>query len=312
MRHSTKKEVNEREVETKTTKGRIQMSNAEPIKNEEAPTGKIGFGPEGRVGGLIQFVVLTAVLTLIFVYGVSPASIVMIILPATLIMLIALGQLVLLGDCFPCAPPGGNWNPTIGRGGVGIKMTLLWAIFTAVFLLIMLYAFPKWPMSPLYLWWGALGFGTTLLYGINWNGWPFKGKVHPWVMMLIGTIVVIAVASIVWQFTNLGGTPLAGSPFDRNGPFNVNLLTGFVVWFIAWFFIFSPVFVTQAGPSASWAIRVPPLPRRSLPLSWGTSAGLEACAWGSVPPSRSGPLPRASSSGPWSIPGISSSGGLPD
>lgn len=228
------------------------MSNAEPMKKEEAPMGKIGFGPEGRPAGLIQFIVLTAVLTIIFVYGVSPASIPMTILPATLIMLIALGQLVLAGDCFPCAPPGGNWNPTIGRAGVGIKMTILWAIFTAVFLIVMLYAFPKWPMSPLYLWWGALGFGTTLLYNINWNGWPFKGKVHPWVMMLIATIVAIVVASIVWQFTNLGGTPLAGSPFDKQGPLNVNLLTGFVVWFIAWFFVFSPVFVTQGWPFAKF------------------------------------------------------------
>lgn len=226
------------------------MSNAEPMKKEEAPMGKIGFGPEGRPAGLIQFIVLTAVLTIIFVYAVSPASIPMTILPATLIMLIALGQLVLAGDCFPCAPPGGNWNPTIGRAGVGIKMTILWAIFTAVFLLIMLYAFPKWPMSPLYLWWGALGFCTTLLYNINWNGWPFKGKVHPWVMMLIGTILAIVIPCIVWQFTNLGGTPLAGSPFDHNGPLNVNLLTGFLVWFIAWFFIFSPVFVTQGWPFA--------------------------------------------------------------
>ena len=218
---------------------------------EKGAPSKIGVGPEGRMGGLIQFIVTAVVLTPIFVYAVSPASIVMTILPATLIMLIVLGQLVLIGDCFPWAPPGGNWNPAIPRMPVGVKMTLIWAVFTAIFLLIMLYVYPKWPMSPLYLWWGAIGFWCTLLYGINWNTWPFKGKLHPWATMAVAFIVVLVVTSLVWNFlTNLEGTPLANSPMDHKGPFNVNWLTGYLVWSIAWFFILSPVFTTQGWPFA--------------------------------------------------------------
>jgi hypothetical protein len=218
----------------------------------ENPTGKIGIGPEGRPAALIQFVVFAILSALIFVYWVSPESIVLKILPATLIMLITLGLLVLAGDCFPCAPPGGSWTPATSRFPVGLKMTLIWAVFTALFLLIMIYVYPRWPMSPLFLWWGAIGFGATLLYNINWNAWPLRGKMHPWLVMLFSMIVVIVVASIVWAFTNLADTPLAGSPFDHKGPLNVNWLTGFVVWFIAWFFVFSPVFVTQGWLFSKW------------------------------------------------------------
>ena len=171
------------------------------------------------------------------------------ILPATLIMLTALGLLVLVGDNFPLAPPGGNWNPTKSRFSAGLGMTVIWAVFTALLLVIMMYAFPKWPMSPLFLWWGALSFGTTLLYGINWNTWPFKGKMHQWLTMVIALVVVIIVASLVWSFlTNAEATPFAGSPFNHKGPFQADWLTGFTVWFIAWFFIFSPVFTTQGWP----------------------------------------------------------------
>lgn len=216
--------------------------------NGEQPP-KIGIGPEGRLGAVIQFVVLTVVLTLIFVYGVSPLTIIMKILPATLIMLITLGLLVLVGDSFPLAPPGGSWNPTKSRFTTGLGMTAIWAVFTALFLIIMMYVFPKWPMSPLFLWWGAFGFGTTLLYGINFNTWPFKGKMHPWATMGIGLIVVVLVASLAWSFlTNAEGTPFAGSPFNHKGPFQVDWLTGFVVWFIAWFFMLNPVFTTQGWP----------------------------------------------------------------
>jgi hypothetical protein len=218
----------------------------------ENPAGKIGIGPEGRLGGAIQFVVLAIVLLLIFVYAVSPASIPMTILPATLIMLITVGLLVLAGDCFPCAPPGGSWTPAVSRFPVGLKMTVLWAVFTALWILFMEYVYPGFPMSPLFLWWGAIGFGTTLLYCINWGSWPFKGKMHAWLTMLFSLIVVIVVTSIVWSFTNLADTPLAGSPFDHKGPLNVNWLTGFVVWFIAWFFVFSPVFCTQGWPFTKW------------------------------------------------------------
>lgn len=215
----------------------------------EQPMAKIGVGPEGRPAALIQFIVLTAVLTAIFVYAVEPFTIIMNILPATLPMLIALGLLVLAGDSFPFSPPGGNWNPTKSRLTAGLGMTAIWAVFTALFIIIMLYAFPKWPMSPLFIWWGALGFGTTLLYCINWNCFPVKGKVHPWVAMLIAFIVVLIVATLIWtNLTNAEGTPFAGSPFNHKGPFQADWLTGFVLWFIAGFFIFSPVFTTQQFP----------------------------------------------------------------
>jgi hypothetical protein len=110
---------------------------------------KIGFGPEGRPAAVIQFVVLTVVLTLIVVYGISPASIVMMLLPGSLIMLIALGLLVLVGDSFPLAPPAGNWNPSKSRAAAGLGMTVICALFTILFLGIMLYVFPKWPLISL-------------------------------------------------------------------------------------------------------------------------------------------------------------------
>ena len=67
----------------------------------EKPPEKIGIGPLGRGGGLIQFIVFAVVGIVIFVYGISSASIVLKIIPATLIMLIVLGHLVLLGDNWP-------------------------------------------------------------------------------------------------------------------------------------------------------------------------------------------------------------------
>src|SRR4030043_336490 len=109
---------------------------------------KIGIGPEGRMGGLIQFILITIIGTLGFVYASSPASIVLKILPATLIMLVALGHLVLLGDNWPWAPPAGNWTPAKSRLIPGIGMTLLWAIFTAVGLLFMKFIYPGWVMGP--------------------------------------------------------------------------------------------------------------------------------------------------------------------
>ena len=186
-------------------------------------------------------------------YAVSPASLVLKILPATLIMLIALGHLVLIGDNFPWTPPAGNWTPAKSRFTAGVKMTVLWAVLTFALLLIMRYIYPQWPIGPLYLWFGAIGFGCTLLYGKNWNAWPFKGKLHPWGTMAAGFIVVMLVTILVWNLlTNLDGTPAANSPMDHKGPFNVNWLTGYVVWVIAWFFVFCPVFVTQGWPFTKW------------------------------------------------------------
>jgi hypothetical protein len=219
----------------------------------EQPVNKIGVGPEGRMGAIIQFIVLTVLGILIFVYAVSPASIVLVLLPATLIMLVAEGHLVLIGDCFPCAPPGGNWTPAMSRFAVGIKMTLIWAVFTFLLLLIMRYIVPGWPMGPLYLWFGAIGFWCTLIYGCNWNTWPFKGKLHPWGTMAAGFVVVMVITILVWNFlTSLDGTPFADTPMNHKGPLNVNWLTGYIVWAIAWFFVFNPVFVTQGWPFTKW------------------------------------------------------------
>jgi len=210
---------------------------------------KIGIGPEGRPAALIQFVVLAVILIAIFVYAVSPATIVMKILPGSLPLLVAIGLLVLVGDSFPLAPPGGSWNPTKSRVTTGLGMTAILAVFTALFLVIMMYVFPKWPMGPWFIWWGAGAFCATLLYAINWNTWPFKGKMHPWATMVFGGIVILVVSSLVWNFlTNVEGTPFANTPFNHKGPIQAEWLTGFIVWFICWFFIFSPVFTTQGWP----------------------------------------------------------------
>ncbi|MBA4419286.1 MAG: hypothetical protein C0392_15490 [Syntrophus sp. (in: bacteria)] len=214
---------------------------------------KIGIGPEGRMGALIQFILISLMGTLIFVYAVSPEWIVLTALPGTLIMLIMLAVLALLGDGWPLAPPAGNWNPAKSRVVSGIGMTLIWAICTTAMTLFMMFVFPKWQMGPLYLWFGAIGFWCTLLYGINWNGWPFKGHMHPWGVAAAGFIVIIIVTTLIWNFlTNLDGTPFADTPMNHRGPFNVNWLTGYIVWSIAGFFIFSPVFTTQGAPFTKW------------------------------------------------------------
>ena len=217
------------------------------------PPEKIGIGPPGRLGGLIQFIVFAIVGILIFVYSISPESIVMKIIPATLIMLVALGHLVLLGDNWPLAPPAGNWTPVKSRLIPGIGMTLLWAIFTAVGLLFMKFIYPGWVMGPLYLWFGVIWFWATLLYGVNWGGWPFKGKSHPWGTMAASFIITLVISVLIWNFlTNLDGTPFADTPMNHKGSLNVNWLTGYLVWSIAWFFVFSPVFTTQGTPFTKW------------------------------------------------------------
>ena len=219
----------------------------------EKPSEKIGIGPLGRRGGLIQFIVFAIVGIVVFVYCISPESIVMKIIPATLIMLIALGHLVLLGDNWPWAPPAGNWTPAKSRLTPGIGMTILWAIFTFAVLLFMRFIYPKWPIGPLYLWFGVIGFWATLLYGVVWGGWPFKGKLHPWGTMAIGFIIVMVVSILIWNFlTNLDGTPLADTPMNHKGPLSADWLTGYLVWSIGWFFVFSPVFTTQGWPFGKW------------------------------------------------------------
>jgi hypothetical protein len=212
---------------------------------------RVVIGPEGPVAGIIQFVLITIAGILAFVYFIPLNFIVLKLIPGSLIYLVVLGHLALLGDNFPFAPPGGNWTPEKSRFTAGLGMVAIWAILSAAITLIMLYAFPKWPMSPLYLWFGVIAFTLTLLYGINWNGWPFKGHVHPWVMMTISAAIVLTLSSIVWIYlTNLDGTPFADTPMNHHGPLNVQWLTGYLVWAIAWFFIFSPVFTTQGWPFA--------------------------------------------------------------
>jgi hypothetical protein len=215
---------------------------------------KLGIGPAGPAAGLIQFLAFAVIGILIFVYALPQGLIVLKIIPASLLMLIALGHLSLLGDNFPFAPPGGRWwTPDKPRYGAGIAMTLIWAGFTLILLLFMRYIYPGWPVGPLYLWFGVIGFWLTLLYGINWNGWPFKGQLHPWATMVVGFIIVMGLSILIWNtLTNLDGTPFADTPMNHKGPLNVNWLTGFLVWCIAWFFVFSPVFTTQGWPFAKW------------------------------------------------------------
>ena len=216
--------------------------------------GKIGIGPSGPTAGLIQLIAFTVVGIVLFVYAIPVGLIVLKIIPATLLMLVAIGCLALLGDNFPLAPPGGQWwNPDKSRVVAGIGMTLLLVVFTFVVLLFMRFVYPGWPIGPLYLWFGVIAFWLTLLYGINWNGWPFKGRLHPWGTMVVGFIIIMGLTILVWNLlTNLEGTPLADTPMNHKGPWNVNWLTGFLVWCIAWFFVFNPVFVTQGWPFGSW------------------------------------------------------------
>ena len=210
---------------------------------------KLGIGPLGPLAGLIQLIILAIIGVLIFVYSISAELIVLKIIPATLLMLVALGHLSLLGDNFPFAPPAGNWTPEQSRFTAGILMTLIWAIFTFALLVFMRFIYPRWPIGPLYLWFGVIAFWLTLLYGINWNGWPFKGRLHPWGTMGVCFIIIMVLSILIWTFlTNLDGTPFADTPMNHKGPLNVNWLTGYLVWCIGWFFVFNPVFTTQGWP----------------------------------------------------------------
>ncbi len=215
---------------------------------------KIGIGPTGPVAGLIQFIVFALAGILIFVYAIPLHLIVLKIIPATLMMLVALGCLALLGENFPLAPPGGRWwNPEKPRYVSGVGMTAIWVIFTFVLLLFMRFIYPGWPMGPLYLWFGVIAFWLTLLYRINWNGWPFKGRLHPWGTMIAGFVIIMGLTIVVWNLlTNLDGTPFAEMPMNHKGPLNVEWLTGYLVWCIAWFFVFNPAFTTQGWPFANW------------------------------------------------------------
>jgi len=214
---------------------------------------KLGIGPTGPPAGLIQFLAFSVIGILVFVYAISKELIVLKIIPATLPMLVALAHLSIVGDNFPLAPPGGNWNPEKSRVTTGIGMTILWAVFTFAILLFMRYVYPQWPIGPLYLWFGVIAFCLSLLYAINWNSWPLKGAFHPWVTMVINFAIVMILTILIWNFlTNLDGTPFADTPMNHKGPLNVNWLTGYMVWCIAWFFVFNPIFTTQGWPFGKW------------------------------------------------------------
>lgn len=206
-------------------------------------------GPESPIAGLIQLVVIGTIGFLALVQFMPIEFIVLKLLPTSLVYLVVLGHLALLGDNYPFAPPAGSWTPDKSRLTAGVGMVIIWAFFSVATLQFMINVFPKWPVSPLYLWFGAIVFAFTVLYGINWNGWPFKGVVHPAVMVFISAILIVSLSSLVWIFlTNLDGTPFADSPMNHHGPLNVQWLTGYLVWFIACFFILNPVFTTQGWP----------------------------------------------------------------
>ena len=212
------------------------------------PGGKIGIGPQGRMGGLIQFAVFVILGLFACVYAIPPDFIVFKIIPACLVMLITLVHLAVLGDNWPLAPPGGKWTPDQSRLIPGIGMTVIWLVLIMAIVYFMINIYPKWPLSPLFIWFGTIVFTVTLLYGINWNCWPFKGKMHPWATMVLGFGVILLVSLLVWKFTNLGGTPFENSPFDPQGPVNVNWLSGLLMWFIVWFTFLNPVLTTQGTP----------------------------------------------------------------
>lgn len=210
---------------------------------------RLVIGPGDPIAGIIQLTVIGVAGFLACVTFMPKDFLVMKLIPASLVYLVVFGHLALLGDSFPLAPPGGSWTPEKSRLTAGMGMLLIWITFTTMILAFMVSVFPRWPISPLYLWFGAIVFILTLLYGINWNGYPFKGRVHPWVMMVISFLLVTSIASLVWTLlTNMDGTPFADSPMNHHGPLNVEWLTGYLVWMAAWFFIFNPVFTTQGWP----------------------------------------------------------------
>lgn len=217
--------------------------------SEEKAAPKIGVGPTGSGAALIQFIALTIFGLAAFTYLPSISLVATGFLPGSLVMLVWLGILAVAGGNWPLAPPAGRWKPGVNRGLTGLGMTVIWWIITAVNVAFMHYVYPKWPIFPFFLWFGVLAFWTTLLWCINWGCWPFAGRVKPWAMIPIAAIVIYLVASIMWLgLVNLRGTPLAGTPFDPGGLFPIDWLVGFLVWHIAWFFVFSPIFVTQGWP----------------------------------------------------------------
>jgi hypothetical protein len=217
------------------------------MANEE-PAGKIGIGPEYRIGALIQFIAVVALGLLFAVYLPPPEFLVLKYAPWAMVMLVVLVHLCVQGGCWPFSPPEGSWVPGKSRFVPGIGMSVIWMALTFGLLFFMMYVYPKWPLSPLFVWFGTIAFWMVLFYGINWDTWPFKGKMHSWATMIASYVVIVTLSAVIWNFTNLAGTPFADSPFDPKGPVNMNWLSGFLLWGIAWFTVFSPAFTMQGTP----------------------------------------------------------------
>ena len=215
---------------------------------KQEQTEKIGIGPAYRWGAVIQFIAVVSLALLLFVYLPSPEFFALKYGPWAMVMLVVLVHLSVQGGSWPFAPPDGGWAPGKSRLLSGIGMTTIWMILTFALLFFMMYVYPKWPFGPLYVWFGTIAFWMTLFYGINWDTWPFKGKMHSWATMIAGYAVIVTFSSLIWNFVNLAGTPFADSPYDPQGPVNVNWLSGFLLWGIAWFTVFSPAFTMQGWP----------------------------------------------------------------
>ena len=200
------------------------------MSSEQPP--KIGIGPSGAGAALIQLIAITIGGWICFVVLPSASLIGAVMLPASLFMLIWLGILVLIAGGWPLAPPLGSWKPGVSRAVPGVGMTVIWWVLTVVTVLVAQF-FMAWPE---FLPYGVIGFWLTLLWGVNLASWPLAGKVKPSVALVIGAIVIYGVTSAIYY------------GLVKPGIVPPDYIVGFLVWHIAWFFVFSPVFITQGSP----------------------------------------------------------------
>jgi hypothetical protein len=195
-------------------------------------TTKIGVGPSGAVAALIQLIAIAVGGWLFFVF-LPPAQILGgVMLPASLFMLVWFGILVLIGGGWPLAPPLGRWKPGVNRALPGFGMTAIWWVL----ILATVVLFGNIMSWQEFLPYGVTGFWLTLLWGVNLGAWPLAGKVKPGVAIIVGALVIYGIAWLLY----------AG--LVRTGVVDPNYWIGFLVWHIAWFFVFSPVFITQGSP----------------------------------------------------------------
>lgn len=216
------------------------------IMGNEAPTKRIGIGPPGKYGGLIQFIVFWVLCVVFLTYLLPTKYLVNNLLPATLFMLVTLGHLTMVGDGWPFSPPAGRWRPGKSRFWAGFGLTICWIVFTFAMILFARFIYPKWVLGPNYLWFGVVGFWATLQSGVIWGGWPYKGRMHPWAAMFTSFLFVVLTCLFFWfVLMNLDGTPMADTPSNHHGPFGAGQVVGFLVFAIAWTFVFGPIFTTQ-------------------------------------------------------------------